>query len=99
MAATRATEPAVRKISRPRRDAARPGSVIAAAGGSAMTVIGSLAAGRPDRNGACCARSRRTVPDRDGVPLWRGEPADHAPVNPGHTKAEMGYLRSAHHQN
>ena len=28
-----------------------------------------------------------------------GEPADHAPVNPGHTEAEMGYLRSAHHQN
>lgn len=41
-------------------------------------------------------------PDGAG-PSWgaavRGEPADHAPVNPGHTKAEMGYLRSVYHQN
>jgi hypothetical protein len=27
------------------------------------------------------------------------DPADQAPVNPGNAKAEMGYLRSVHHQN
>ena len=98
MAATRATELAVRKTSRPRRDRGCPRSVIAARG-SAMAVIGSLGVRRPDRNGACCASSRRTVPDRHGAPPWRGEPAGHVPVNPGHTKAEMAYLRSVHHQN
>jgi hypothetical protein len=35
---------------------------------------------------------------------WRrrtrpADPADQAPVNPGNAKAEMGYLRSVHHQN
>ncbi|MGO9192262.1 MAG: hypothetical protein ACLP8X_27915, partial [Streptosporangiaceae bacterium] len=39
------------------------------------------------------------APAHHGVPSWRGEPAVHAPVNPGHTKAEMGYLRSVYHQN
>jgi hypothetical protein len=95
MAATRATDAAVRKSSRPGR--ARP--VIAAAGGPATAVIGSRAVRRPVRNGACCASSRRTASARHGAPPWRGEPSGHAPVNPGHAKAEMSYLRSVYHQN
>jgi hypothetical protein len=95
MAATRGTDAAVRKSSRP----GRAGPVIAAAGGPATAVIGSRAVRRPVRNGACCASSRRTASARHGAPPWRGEPAGHAPVNPGHARAEMSYLRSVYHQN
>jgi hypothetical protein len=95
MAATRAIDAAVRKISRP----GRAGPLIAAAGGPAMAVIGSRAVRRPVRNGACCASSHRTASACHGAPPWRGEPAGHAPVNPGNAKAEMSYLRSVYHQN
>src|ERR1700722_17206679 len=97
MAATRASEPTVRKIFRAGRDRDRTAPATATAGGSATVVIGPLAVRRPDRNDAWCTSSRRTVPDRHGTSPRRGELAGHAPVNPGPIKAEMGYLRSVHH--
>src|ERR1700722_6651059 len=102
IAPTRATEHTVRRAFRPRRDRGRTGSATVAtapSGGPATVLIGSLAVRGPDRNGAWCASSRRTVPDRHGAPPRRGELAGYRPVNPGRIKAEMGDLRSVHHQN